>query len=101
MAKNPAWISEGEKYALLAMSVKLDDAVKPGQIGPALWILANQRFDLDSFWRDWLGTVWAEHLDDCNLLLVSKVQSQRPDVLDAENQALQRRVSEFYVGLLL
>jgi hypothetical protein len=35
------------------------------------------------------------------LLLISKLLSSQPGVLDNENQRLQQRVSNFYVGLLL
>jgi hypothetical protein len=42
----------------------------------------------------------AEEVEDSNLLFISKLRSSRPDVLDGENQKLQQRVSNFYVGLL-
>ena len=66
------WISDGEKYALVAISAKLDEAIEQGQIAPNLWVLADQKFDLPSHWHDWLGSLRAEQVQDCNLFLLSK-----------------------------
>lgn len=95
------WIADDEKYALIGLNVKLEGSIVTGPVAPDLWVLADIRFDLPPHWREWLGTIRAEELDDCNLLLISKSPSSRPDVLDDENQKLQTRISNFYVGLLL
>ena len=52
-------------------------------------------------WREWLGSIRAGEVEDCNLFLLSKQASATPGVLDGENQKLQQRVWSFYVGLLL
>ena len=52
-------------------------------------------------WRDWLGSIRVEEVEDCNLFLVSKVVSAAPGVLDAESKTVQQRAWNFYVGLLL
>ena len=99
---NPApWIDDGEKYALVGISVKVDGHIMAGQVAPYLWILADTKFNIPSHWREWLGSVRAEEVESSNLLSISKLRSSRPDVLDGENQKLQQRVSNFYVGLLL
>jgi hypothetical protein len=64
-------------------------------------VLADTKFDIPPHWREWLGTIRAEEVEHCNLLLISKMASSRPSVLDHENQTLQQRVLNFYVGLLL
>src|SRR5262252_6334557 len=101
MAGPAAWIEDGEKYALVGLSVKVEGQISTGKVTPHLSVLADTKFDIPLHWREWLGSIRAEEVEDCNLLLISKLTSSRPDVLDAENQKLQERVSNFYVGLLL
>jgi hypothetical protein len=100
-AKPATWINDGEKYALVGLSVKLEGQISTGNVAPHLWVLADTKFDIPPHWREWLGSIRAEEVEDCNLLLISKLVSLRPGVLDDENQKLQQHVSNFYVGLLL
>jgi hypothetical protein len=94
------WIAEGEKYALIGLSADVECNVRQGMIAPGLWVVTAPQFHVPSDWKEWLGTIRAEEVQDANLFLVSKIKSERPDVLDGENQSLQHLVSLFYVGLL-
>ena len=94
-------IADGEKYALVGLEVKLEGQAPPEQVAPALWVLTNATFDIPPEWREWLGSIRADEVATNNLFLVSKVASATPDVLDDENQSLERQVWHFYVGLLL
>ena len=95
------WIDDGEKYALVGLEVKQEGQPPPEQVAPDLWVLTTTTFDVPGTWREWLGSIRADEVEGCNLFLVSKLASATPDILDGENQALQRRVGNFYVGLLL
>jgi hypothetical protein len=96
------WIDDGEKYALLGMSLKYDErTITTGSLGPKLAILTRAAFKMPAHWRGWLGTIRAEEVEDCNLFILTKCKSRQPAVLDGENQTLQRRVHNFYIGLLL
>lgn len=95
------WIAEGEKYALVGLTVELEGEPPPDKIAPGLWIFSDKTFDVPTLWREWLGSIRVEEVEASNLLLVSKMASDTPDILDAENQALQKTVWNFYVGLLL
>ena len=95
------WIEDGEKYALVGLNVKIDGHIPPGKIAPNLWVLADTPFNVPPHWQEWLGSIRAQEVEDCNLFLISKLASLTPDVLDDENQKLQQRVWNFYVGLLL
>ena len=58
-------------------------------------------FKLPAHWREWIGTIESEQIENrTGLLLLAKCASDRPDVLDAENQRLQRRSQWLYWGLL-
>jgi hypothetical protein len=96
-----SWIDDGEKYAVIALSVKLDDLVPLQQMTPHHWAFADARFDVPAHWREWLGTIRTEEVEDSNLFLISKMSSQAPEVLDAKTAELQRYAGHFYTGLLL
>ncbi len=93
-----AWIDDGEKYALVGLNVKFEGRLPAGRITPNLWVLAAPNFKLPSHWQEWLGSIRAQEVEDCNLFLLSKVNSSTPGVLDAENQKLQQRAWNFYIG---
>ena len=95
------WINDGEKYALVGLEVNLEGAPPPEHIAPNLQVLTETTFDVPPEWREWLGSIRADQVQDSNLFLVSKLESTMPGVLDDENQSLQQRVQHFYVGLLL
>ena len=101
-ATNPStWIDDGGKYAFIGLSVKLEGQIPSGSVRSNLSVLADTKFTVPPNWREWLRTIRTDEVEDCNLFLLSKLASSAPDVLDAENQKLQQRVWNFYVGLLL
>jgi hypothetical protein len=96
-----SWIDDGDKYAVIALAVKLDEPVPLQQITPHHWSFADERFDMPPHWREWLGTIRTQEVEGSNLFLLSKAPSQTPDILDGENVELKRRAGHFYSGLLL
>jgi hypothetical protein len=102
-ANNPLLkiIDDGDKYAIAGLSIKLEGDIPQGEVAPGLMVLTDARFEIPPHWREWLGSIRAGEVEDCNLFLLAKLRSASPDVLDGENQALQQRVWHFYVGLLL
>jgi hypothetical protein len=101
MNPTPTWIADGEKYALIGLSVRMEGRLLSGPINGTLSVLVDTAFAMPDHWREWVGSIRSEELADCNLFLLSKMRSSTPDVLDAENQALVQRVWNFYTGLLL
>jgi hypothetical protein len=95
------WIEDAEKYALVGLTGKFEGSLPPGKITTNLSVLAGTKFSVPANWRQWLGSIRAGEVEECNLFLLSKLASAAPGVLDAENQKLQQRVWNFYVGLLL
>jgi hypothetical protein len=96
-----SWLAEGDKYALVGLQVKLEGPNPPEQIGNNIWVRIDYGFHISSRWREWLGTIRSNQLADCNLFLISKMQSDRPGIVDDEDVALQLRATQFYTGLLL
>jgi hypothetical protein len=95
------WIEDGEKYSLVGLDVKTEGAIPEGELASGLFVLTETAFHIPTHWREWLGSIRADEVKNCNIFLVSTQRSERPGVLDAENTALQQRVWNFYVGLLL
>lgn len=95
------WINDGEKYALVGLSVNLEGQIPSGNITPSLWILADTRFDIPIQWQEWLGSIRAQEVKGANLFLLSKLPSSTPAIFDDENKKLQQSVWNFYTGLLL
>jgi hypothetical protein len=50
------WIDDGEKYALVALSVKVEGDIPTGAITPNLRVLTETTFPTSSLWRGWLGS---------------------------------------------
>jgi hypothetical protein len=98
--KCASWIDDGEKYAVIALSVKVDDTVPLQEMTPHHWAFADVRFEVPAHWREWLGTIRTEEVEDSNLFLLSKMRSQAPEIVDAETAKLKRHAERFYTGLL-
>jgi hypothetical protein len=96
-----SWIDDGQKYAVIVLSVKLDDPVPLQQMTPHHWAFADGRFDMPAHWHEWLGTIRTEEVVGSNLFLLSKMRSQAPEVVDAETAELKRHAGHFYARLLL
>jgi hypothetical protein len=96
------WIADGEKYALLGLSVKVTDpAVFKLDLSPRFQIIGANDFSFPDHWREWLGTIRVEEVEACDLFVAAKLRSATPEVLDAENIQLNNWVWGFYRGLLL
>jgi len=95
------WINDGEKYAVIALSVKLDGPMPFQKMTPHHWAFADTRFDMPTPWREWLGTIRTEEVERSDLFLLSKMQSQTLEILDAETAELKHHAGHFYAGLLL
>jgi hypothetical protein len=85
-------IDDGNKYGLAGLSIKLENDIPQGEVAPRLIALTDARFEIPSHWREWLGSIRAREVEDCNLFLLSKLRSASPDVLDGENKELQQLV---------
>ena len=96
-------LKTGEKFSCIAFeNLPIDDSIsEPLSLGDGLWTLPKHPFSLDKHWREWIGKIKAEKIDHCNCFFLATKSSDRPEVLDGENQLLQRRLSRLLYGLLL
>jgi hypothetical protein len=94
---------DGEKYAIIALSnVKVDESLpQEVQLSSEFWVTRSLPVNLDSHWRQWIGSIQADKLEKARLLLISKGPSKAPEVLDDENQKYQCGTNDLYWGLLV
>ncbi len=97
-----SWLADGEKYDLIGLAVKIEENITFRELVPGLWAWTDTAaLGLPAHWREWIGSIRAEEIEGCNLVLLAKMPSSSPEVLDGENQLLKTRVWTFYRGLLL
>jgi hypothetical protein len=101
MRASATWIEDGEKYAMIGLNIKLAGQIPTGNMTEHFSVLADTAFVVPDHWKEWLGTIRVEQVEACNLFLLTKLVSQRPGVMDAEDLTLRGRVNRFYVGFLL
>jgi len=95
------WVAEGEKFALIGLNVHVDQGFERFSPCPGLMALGNAAFALPDYWREWLGTLRIEDIEECSLLLLASMPSAAPDIHDAESAILKDRVAHWFGGLML
>lgn len=96
-------IGTDEKFACIAFdNIAMDDAMPEAiDLGDGIWVLRVPPVTFDKTWQQWLGSIRSEELAGSNLFLVAKQHSDRPSILDDENQALLKKVDRLFYGILL
>ena len=66
----------------------------------SLWLLSSPPFEVSVKWREWLG-LRAERLARANLFLVGLQSSDAADVLNEEDQILERKTRFVFIALAI
>ena len=96
-------IEIGEKFSCLTFTGFSVADVFPGQLRLAggTWALRGLPVGLEAHWREWLGSVRTNEIQQSNFFLCKSAASPNPGVLDDENQELTRHLYYVMFGLLL
>jgi hypothetical protein len=96
-------IPQNHKFGCIALrTAGVDRQLKDSlEVSPGLWAVFGPPFGLDSVWKEWLGSIRSELVSECNLALLTVAASTTLDILDGENQTLERRALCFFYALLL
>ena len=97
----PDWINEGEKFAILGVEIQTAHDLSKIECNPNLYALCNADFELPSHWREWLGALRVEDVEDCTLYLLAKARSETLEVMNEEDHRLRRAIEDWWMGLLL
>lgn len=96
-------LKPGEKYGLIIfpdVSVAVD-LPENSQVASDLWVARKIPFDLPEHWKDWIGSLAVDKINNATLFLLTKKVSSYPEVLDADNEECKERVVRLYWGLFL
>jgi hypothetical protein len=99
----PFEIKNADKYACIALENvgTVAGLTDPIDLGDGFWALLAPPFPLDATWRAWLGSLQSQDFERSNLFLFAIAPSKSPQVMDAENEALSKRVLALFYGLFL
>ncbi|HXM21407.1 MAG TPA: hypothetical protein VN948_09105 [Terriglobales bacterium] len=99
----PFEIPRNNKFACVCLVFAAVDhrQREPIVLGDGLCGTFGTPFELDDAWRDWLGTVKTQNLQNVSLGLLAHRESVRLDVLDGENQALIDAALSLFYALLM
>jgi hypothetical protein len=94
-------ITPGEKFSCFAFSrcSAADDL--PEELVLGTGVVVRRDLGIGEHWPAWLGSLTMDELKEISLAFFATAGSTRPEVLDAENQALTRALDYIWYGLLL
>ena len=100
---NTLSLPDGHKYALLTLPDRhgANESGVLTELGDGYLATALLPLAIPEHWRKWLGTILYGTLERSNFHLVVHASSAKPEVNDAENVALQKKVYHFYTGLCI
>ncbi len=92
----------GEKFAVIAFPSINVERTLPQVIesGAELFALRALPSGLATHWKEWIGTLKSEALENSDLFIGCKARSNSPQILDHENKELVNKVMALYWGLL-
>jgi hypothetical protein len=99
----PFALPEGHKFGCVCLvNAGVDRTLRDGllDLGNNISAIFGPPFEIEEYWREWLGSVKVGHLAQSSLTLLAHTQSNRPEVLDDENDALVRTAWSVFYGLL-
>jgi hypothetical protein len=73
----------------------------PFEVAPGVSVLKHAPVEIDEWWSEGLGTWTLERYKNCGLFLVATARSARPEIVDAENVGLEKRLYGLLHALLL
>lgn len=100
-SKPVTWLATNEKYAILGLDCEASLTEAVMELHGGFLAFTRETFQLPKHWRDWLGEIRSEEIEEFGLYLVAKQSSQSPTILDGENKELRTRLGRLYAGLQL
>jgi hypothetical protein len=93
------------KFALVAVenvyTAFPDDQDYKHQLSDGTWICARVPVTIDTHWKEWIGTIRLERLENSNLIMIVSEGSANPQLLDEHHEKLKKRLSQTFSLLQL
>ena len=93
-----------EKFALVAVEnvyTAFPNKDYKHQLSDGTWILGRIPVAIDGYWKEWIGTIGIEQLENSNLIMMYREDSATPNVIDEHDERLKRRISQTFSLLQL
>ena len=91
-----------EKFALIALPrANLADSVIDLVLPGGLRVARALPLQIEDHWQRWVGEIRTKQLQDADCCLLVTCPTSSPEILDADNQDLMRRVCGFLDALLI
>jgi hypothetical protein len=97
----PFELGNNEKFALIALDHCYHDVKDETELSDGTWVLPKMPVPMDEWWVQQIGKIRAEQLTRANLVLIRRVVSAEPDILDGELTAIQDYLAELFAMLQL
>jgi hypothetical protein len=100
----PFALPEGQKFGCMCLvNAGVDRALRDGvfNLGNDISAVCGPPFEIEEHWREWLGSVKVGNLAQTSLALLSHSASNRPEILDGENETLVKNALSVFYGLLM
>jgi hypothetical protein len=89
------------KFVAIAFDNATSDLSEVLAVAEGIFFCPNAPFEIDLRWRQWIGTLRAGEIENANLVLLASSPSANPQVLDNENQDLERTVLKLWYSVLI
>lgn len=93
--------TDNEKFSLIAIDDCFSDIEEAVELADGTWVLPKMPADVGDTWAKWIGTIRLERLTDANLILVRRITSEKPEILDGEHMELYQQVFDIWNVLQL
>jgi hypothetical protein len=93
--------SDNEKFSLIAVDECFSTIKDEVQLPDGTWILPKMPADVDDQWVRWIGETRAESLKDADLVILRRLTSEKPGILDEEHAELFQHVLDIFTLLQL
>src|SRR5437867_6010769 len=96
-------LKEKEKLAILAIENACADLPEncDEQLSGGRWVLGRIPVDIETLWKEWLGSIRLDKIHESNVVLVRATPSANPRVLDDENEKLNKYATQIFYLLQL
>ncbi|HEY4640481.1 MAG TPA: hypothetical protein VII75_03990 [Thermoanaerobaculia bacterium] len=92
----PFTFSNNEKFSFIAVNHCFSYVKAEAQLSDGTWVLPKLPTGIDKVWASWIGTIRLERLTSANLILLRRVSSSKPEILDDEHKELFQEVMTLF-----
>src|SRR5258708_14780029 len=94
-------LSENEKFSLMAVNKCLTYVEDEAGVSDGTWMLPKMPNGVGETWASWIGTIRLERLAGANFILLRRITSATPELLDGEHNELFQEVMTVFWMLQL